>query len=655
MTTEEQLYQERVEAQIAQYKDVEEIHDLPEIFHYWSSKYLLPKVASIFGISGRADILSHFLLGDGINKDRSFSFASLGAGDCSIEIEVAQSILKSGIRNFCIDAFELSPPLLDRAASALKKTELTAHFNLIPSDINEHEILDQYDGAMAHFSLHHFVALERIFDNIKRALRPRSNFLIFDAIGRNGHMRWPEVLRLVEAFWRTLPDEKKYHHQFQTRWDEYINWDCSSESFEGVRAQDILPLLIERFHFSHFAAAGGLVDVFIDRGVGHNFDINNKHDIAFIDAMEYLNQLLLEAGVIKPTLMFANMRNEPCECKHEKNLTPAYCVRPPLTEESSSETPLFAPKSSTNERKAWPTGDLAPYRLAGRDLSRRRHTEIEEILDRNCLNQANGVQRFYWNYNFTEFSGHSFWRNAYSIELQATFTPQDGRLLDLGCLGPELVALRQVRPDIRADGLSIEGGIFGLEEDGFCSYPTPKENSVTVWSVDAERERFPFDDNAFDTVSSFEMLEHLKFGPENVMREIHRVLKQDGIFVVTTPNAASIRSLWAHCKGSHPATHHKYFRDLNYGVVHPFEYRLSELAALVTGYGFEILESTAFYRERYVSMAHEMSRVFDFIKSLGFSPSEADLGEHLLIVARKSGPVVNEYPSEVFEGSSSSR
>lgn len=298
----------------------------------------------------------------------------------------------------------------------------------------------------------------------------------------------------------------------------------------------------------------------------------------------------------------------------------------------------------------WPAGDLAPYRLAGRDLSRERHAAIEQLLDRNCQNLANEVQRFYKGYNQTEFSGPSFWRNAYSIELQATFTPWDGELLDLGCLGPELAAFREVRPDATARGLSIEGGVFGIEQSGFCSYPTPRDHSITVWSVDAEHEPFPFADAAFDTVSSFEMFEHLKFGPQNVMREIHRVMKPGGILLITTPNAVSIRSLWAHCKGWHPASHHRYFRNLKYGVVHPFEYRASELSALVAAYGFKILESTAFYRERYVRMADEMASVFDFIKSLGFSPTEAELGEQLLIVAEKAGPIVNEFPPEVFEG-----
>ena len=678
MNTEGPLYQERLASQIAQYKDVKNIHELPDIFHYWSMKYLQPKVERVFEIPNSTEVFARALIGKKSANDHSFSFASLGAGDCSLEISVAQQLAKIGTRDFCIDAFELSQPLLDRAESAIKTAGLVRHFKLVPCDINEHEIQDDYDGVMAHHSLHHFVALERIFDNVKRVLCPEANFVICDTIGRNGHMRWPESEQLIELFWRTLPDEKKFHHQLQTLWDEFINFDCSQEGFEGIRAQDILPLLVKKFHFSHFIATGGLVDVFIDRGVGHNFDIKDKRDIAFVDLLEHLNQLLLDAGAITPTWMFAILRNEPCECKYDRHQTPQHCVRwPTLAEEGGSAFSAVAPspaladetgrvevatatvpangggqmsRTAGSEGQGWPAGELGPFQLAGQALSRERLAAIEDILDCNCRNEGSDLQRFFRNYNYTEFSGPSFWVMAYHIELQAAFMPSQGHILDLGCLGPELVALRQVRPDVRADGLSIEGGIFGLEEIGFCSYPTPQGHSISVCSIDAERDRFPFENNTFDVVSSFEMIEHLKFGPQNFMREIHRVLKENGLLVITTPNAASICSIWKHCKGEHPASHHRYFRDLKYGVVHPFEYRASELAALVKAYGFDILAATAFYKERYVGMAEELSRVADFIESLGFSPSEAELGEQLLIVARKSGPIVDEYPPAIFEG-----
>ena len=63
--------------------------------------------------------------------------------------------------------------------------------------------------------------LERLFDVIGEALIPSGRFVTCDMIDRNGHMRWPETLRYVEAVWANLPKTKKFnwqhkaiHHQF---------------------------------------------------------------------------------------------------------------------------------------------------------------------------------------------------------------------------------------------------------------------------------------------------------------------------------------------------------------------------------------------------------------------------------------------------------
>jgi SAM-dependent methyltransferase len=47
--------------------------------------------------------------------------------------------------------------------------------------------------------------------------------------------------------------------------------------------------------------------------------------------------------------------------------------------------------------------------------------------------------------------------------------------------------------------------------------------------------RIPFDDHTFDAVVSFQVIEHIQ-DDENFISEIYRVLKSDGVFIVTTPN-----------------------------------------------------------------------------------------------------------------------
>ncbi len=66
-------------------------------------------------------------------------------------------------------------------------------------------------------------------------------FVTNDMIGRNGHQRWPEALEIVNQYWHELPEAYRYNKLLSRYEPEYMNWDCSTEGFEGIRAQDILP------------------------------------------------------------------------------------------------------------------------------------------------------------------------------------------------------------------------------------------------------------------------------------------------------------------------------------------------------------------------------------------------------------------------------
>ncbi len=87
---------------------------------------------------------------------------------------------------------------------------------------------------MANHSWHHLLALEHIFDTVQSGLDDNGTFVVADMIGRNGHMRWPEVLAIVDAAWAFCPDTYKYNHLLHRFEAKYENWDCSNGSFEGV-------------------------------------------------------------------------------------------------------------------------------------------------------------------------------------------------------------------------------------------------------------------------------------------------------------------------------------------------------------------------------------------------------------------------------------
>lgn len=326
-------YSEKVQHQIDQYcnvgpeRNVADIQELPDIFHYWSNKFLLPLITEIFGVSNVFELYSKYFA-DGLMKiNQSNLLLSIGCGDCSFETGVAQDLLKKGVTDFTFECLDISPALVKKSQERVIALGLKNHFIINQVDINFWEPLEIYCGVMAHQSLHHVVELERLFNNIRRGLHHDGFFITSDMIGRNGHMRWPEALEIVNGIWAFLPDHLK-HNRLLKRFEEtYHNHDCSKEGFEGIRAQDILPLLVKHFHFERFLAYGNIPDVFIERCFGHNFSLDSPKDKAFVDFLELLNRLLIDLGHIKPTMMFGVMNMKGCETICYKHWTPDYCIR----------------------------------------------------------------------------------------------------------------------------------------------------------------------------------------------------------------------------------------------------------------------------------------------------------------------------------------
>jgi SAM-dependent methyltransferase len=322
-------YSARLDAQIEQYRQVENIHDLPDIFHYWSNKHLRPRLNAVMGADSIADSYALPFAQAVCAAGSERRLLSIGAGDCSLEVAVARRLIELGIRDFRLTCLEISPHLLARAQTLIDREGLAECVHVRRTDINEWKPDARYAGVMANHSLHHLVELEHVFSAVDESLEDGGLFVSNDMVGRNGHMRWPEVLEFVEGIWSFMPDRFKFNRQLGRFEANFVNWDCSNDGFEGIRAQDILPLLTARFGFRAFLGFGGIVDVFVDRAFGHNLDPSSTSDAAFIDFLQLLNDRLIDGGVIKPTTMFAVMCKErDVESTSWRHWSPEFSVRP---------------------------------------------------------------------------------------------------------------------------------------------------------------------------------------------------------------------------------------------------------------------------------------------------------------------------------------
>lgn len=320
-------YEERVREQIAQYAETINMHDLPDAFHIWSNEYIRPALEEVFdtGSIDEAYALAYF---DAGSPDDAV-FLSIGSGDGAVEIRVAKILLQRGIRNFKFVCTELSPILIERHREALKHENMENFFEIMQVDLNNNNVDRNFDVIMANHSLHHIIELESLFDFCKEKLLNNGVFIACDMIGRNGHQRWSEAKVIVDLLWPLLNDRQKYHVQLQRFNPTFIDHDCTQGGvdFEGIRAQDIMPLLLQRFHPFKFVGCGGIIDLFVDRGFGHGFNVKESQDLALVHMIAKLNDVLLDADIITPVWTMASFTKADRGCRIFRARTPEKAVR----------------------------------------------------------------------------------------------------------------------------------------------------------------------------------------------------------------------------------------------------------------------------------------------------------------------------------------
>src|SRR6202140_1152710 len=114
----EKSYGDRLAMEKDIFRDCVNVHDLPDIFHYWSDGKIRPKL-EVFGFSGPLGMVDKYL-GDhcASNQGRAVRSTSLGSGIGDREIGMAESLIGKGHRNFAIQCLDLKPAMLERIRAA---------------------------------------------------------------------------------------------------------------------------------------------------------------------------------------------------------------------------------------------------------------------------------------------------------------------------------------------------------------------------------------------------------------------------------------------------------------------------------------------------------------------------------------------------------
>lgn len=122
-----------------------------------------------------------------------------------------------------------------------------------------------------------------------------------------------------------------------------------------------------------------------------------------------------------------------------------------------------------------------------------------------------------------------FFHDAASLgELGAT-----GRVLEIGAYPFFLTAILK----------GLGHAVVGVDLHPERAASLIRRQGLAVVACNVERQRLPFADASFDCVLFNEILEHLRIDPLLALSEVHRVLRPEGLLLLTTPNLYFVKTL----------------------------------------------------------------------------------------------------------------
>jgi SAM-dependent methyltransferase len=256
------------------------------------------------------------------------------------------------------------------------------------------------------------------------------------------------------------------------------------------------------------------------------------------------------------------------------------------------------------------------------------------FLQNICRDSNHRTARFWQSYWFD--TGHHR-RLSILLEKMAAILSQKPKLLDIGSFGEfPLILMKFCRlPLVYAN--SLEGDILCYGDGRLVQSGSPGiELALLIEQCDVERRPMSQPDSIMDVVTCFEMLEHLRRDPMFMMLEIHRVLREEGHLVLTTPNANSWESLARTGTLHSPSIFSTFFSDGS-GIGHVKEYSISELRQLMENAGFAIEQLETFDSlPPNPDLKESVAEMKQALSSSGMAQEEFR-GQSIFVHARKRG------------------
>jgi 2-polyprenyl-3-methyl-5-hydroxy-6-metoxy-1,4-benzoquinol methylase len=151
--------------------------------------------------------------------------------------------------------------------------------------------------------------------------------------------------------------------------------------------------------------------------------------------------------------------------------------------------------------------------------------DLIEMAIRTVKPDLASLTEWYQNY------AHSHKRRlAFDFDQVKKRMPQDSSLIEFGSIPPILTSA------LSRFGFKIVGIDIAPERFESCI----SSQGLNIMKVDIEVQELPFAADSFDGAIFNELFEHLRINPIMTMREVYRVLKPNGMLLLSTPNLTSL-------------------------------------------------------------------------------------------------------------------
>jgi len=229
---------------------------------------------------------------------------SLGCGHGGVERDgIALGICSE------FHGLDIAQEALDTAAAEAERRGLADRIRYRQADLNDVQLEpDAYNAAFVVQALHHVEDLEHLLDQVAASLRPGGLFVVNEYIGPARFQWLDKTEALMNRLLELLPQDYKVNPKngfVKDRMDRAPAAEIARvDPSESIRSDEIPALLEAQFDVLYRADFGGTLLQFVLADIAANFREEDPKDVALIDLMSLLEEVLIVERVLPSDFAF---------------------------------------------------------------------------------------------------------------------------------------------------------------------------------------------------------------------------------------------------------------------------------------------------------------------------------------------------------------